>query len=234
MLQSQRAESYLEYMETKTEATQLRAKLSRLKALKIALMSQHTMAVSIMVRNEEELMRVRVRKEKPETDKVKELDDTWQVLALRVEDIQEARAKHLRELELYKQSVAERIGALKTNNTVLDLMRQQMAIYETQITRGTKEETENEETYKQELSAHFSARSSLFTELRSYRSTEITYLTQFARLNRKLQLLQSIPPLPVAKKLENDAEAQQRSSRELLNRLKKKLKGLNVGKNPVK
>lgn len=225
MLQSQSAESHLGFLETRSEAARLKLRLYRLKAHKAALLSQHSTAVSLMLKNEEALITAKSAVKKPLPNRAKDWEEAWSLLSLRLEAVQEARSKHLREIDLYKQSVAERIGTLETSNTVLDLMRQQMAIYETQITNLTSEEKEMEERYREELAAEGSAKAAFAKELHSIRSTEVAKLQSEARLKRRLQLLESITPLPKSKKLEAEAESQHRSSRELLVRLKMKLRG---------
>ena len=225
MLQSQSAESHLGFLETRSETTRLKLRLHRLKSLKAALISQHSTAVSMMLKNEESLISAKSQAKKPVVNRTKDLEEAWKLLQMRLEAIQEARSKHLREIELYKQSVAERIGTLETRNTVLDLMRQQMAIYETQITNLTNEEKELEEKYRLELAVEIAAKGSFLQELHSIRSTEVSKLQSEARLRRRLQLLETVIPLPVDKKLEAEVESQHRSSRELLVRLKMKLRG---------
>lgn len=224
MLQAQSAESRMCSRELRITSAQLKHRLASLRKLKTALQRKHAAACTLMLRNEEALMKEKTKPPSDAPQKAETVKNTWGMVSAKVAAVQETRAKHLIEVQLFKQSADEKLGAEpEITSTVLELMRKQLALYETQIAAHTLEEKALEARFEKELSSATAELESVRSELSRLRKEQTRRSLQEMTLRRKLFLAESVPPVRNGAAALAALDQSSQSARDLLISLKIRL-----------
>ena len=224
MLQAQSAESRMCSRELRNSSCQLKHRVKTLRAYKAALQRKHTAARSVMLKNEEALMREKMRPPSDTPNREKSLRDTWDTLKNKVKSLQEMRAKHLMEVQLFKQSADERLGAApEITSTVLELMRKQLLLYETQIAAHTFEEKALEERFAKEVCVAMEGEEKVRGELERLRKEGKRDWMREMVMKRRLLIAESVPAPENGKIVTSAPDQSSQSTRDLLINLKIRL-----------
>lgn len=216
ILQTQSAESKNELVNTKTTYTALKARIQSLRAYKTALLQHHLARQSLLLTNETELMQLRLSP--PRSGSRQQCTDLPTRLSAALHSLHETRIKHIREVTLYKRSAVDRSPC---TGSVMQIVRTQGELYETQLETWSEEERQTLEKYALEVDRIEAEKTEIRRELEEEKKARMRELAAIGVLRRKEKMLEDALYLRSQHTFSNDTTHQ--SAQALLTNLKLRL-----------
>lgn len=163
VLWTQSAGSRMEVAEIRVVTTGLKEKVQTLRLSKAKMLKMHSTYQDLLLTNEGEILELRAQRVKTAKATLGKIEEHGHTLSERIKALQDMRVRHLREVDLFKQSCR---GVGKWTAAVAEHLKVRLQHFEAQLSAHTVLEKEAAVRYQADLADLLVTKQTLETQLR--------------------------------------------------------------------